>query len=150
MTGSSGIVGGKKSRNLEAVESFLAGAPPWSPRAEASAAVSRPKPTWLIWVGGLWGRLLKRIGAGQLTGNRSRLLSVTERLDLGPKKVLLLVACGERRFLVSGGAESLSSIVEVSDATHAGHSQLARLGRPNPLRISGKRRTRSVARRRLR
>ena len=42
-----------------------------------------------------------------------RLLSVAERLDLGPKKSLLVVTCGERRFLVASGAETIASLLEI-------------------------------------
>ncbi len=45
---------------------------------------------------------------------RERRLSVIERLDLGPKKSIWIVAYGERRFLVAGGADGLGTALEIS------------------------------------
>jgi hypothetical protein len=41
------------------------------------------------------------------------MLSVVERLDLGPKRSLWIVACAGRRFLVPCGAEAVGPMLEI-------------------------------------
>lgn len=41
-------------------------------------------------------------------------LRVVDRLSLGPKKSLLVVACRGRHFLISNGAENVVAIAELS------------------------------------
>lgn len=48
-------------------------------------------------------------------GSDSALL-VEEKLSLGPKKMLYLVRCREKEFLVAAGHEAIVSVVEVSEA----------------------------------
>jgi hypothetical protein len=43
-------------------------------------------------------------------------LSVVTRLDLGPKRSLVVVACGRRRFLVGMGGEGITAMVEIGPA----------------------------------
>jgi hypothetical protein len=64
---------------------------------------------------GWFWRQLKR-WASQLawrSGSAAGGLSVIARLDLGAKKSLLVVAYGERRFLLANGAETLSAPVDI-------------------------------------
>jgi hypothetical protein len=42
------------------------------------------------------------------------MLSVVERLDLGPKKSLWLVAYGERHFLVASSTDAIAAMLEIS------------------------------------
>jgi len=44
---------------------------------------------------------------------RPRILSIVERLDLGPKRSLWVVAYGKRQFLVGCGPETVTAILEV-------------------------------------
>ena len=54
------------------------------------------------------------IGSLTSSGRTSpKLLSISERLDIGPKKSLLIVACGERRFLVASSAETIAAMLEI-------------------------------------
>jgi len=41
-------------------------------------------------------------------------LRVEEKLSLGPKKMLYLVSCREKEFLIAAGADAIVSMVEVS------------------------------------
>jgi flagellar biogenesis protein FliO len=43
-------------------------------------------------------------------------LRVEEKLSLGPKKMLYLVSCREREFLIAAGADAIVSVVEVFPA----------------------------------
>jgi flagellar biogenesis protein FliO len=43
-------------------------------------------------------------------------LRIEEKLSLGPKKMLFLVKCSGKEFLVATGAETITSVVEVSQA----------------------------------
>jgi flagellar biogenesis protein FliO len=54
------------------------------------------------------GSMLERAPA------RPRMLSVAERLDLGPKKSLLIVNCGEQRFLLASSAAGITAMLEIS------------------------------------
>lgn len=47
----------------------------------------------------------------------SRELRLVETLSLGGRRQLLLVACGERRYLVGAGAESVETIVPIDHGT---------------------------------
>jgi len=60
-------------------------------------------------------RLAKRWLGGLASGarKRPRVLSVVERLDLGPKRSLWIVACAGRRFLVPCGAEAVGPMLEI-------------------------------------
>jgi flagellar biogenesis protein FliO len=42
-------------------------------------------------------------------------MRLVEMLPLGGKRQLMLVSCGEERFLVGGGLESIETIVRLSD-----------------------------------
>ncbi len=42
-----------------------------------------------------------------------RLLSIEERLAIGPKKTLMLVNCAGRRFLVAAAGDAIAPIIEV-------------------------------------
>src|SRR5215475_13930591 len=75
-------------------------------------------------VAGNWRRacsVLARIFA--VTGFRGKAqtgsdsaLRVEEKLSLGPKKMLYLVRCREKEFLIAAGHEAIVSVVEVSEA----------------------------------
>jgi hypothetical protein len=55
---------------------------------------------------------------------RTRILSVIERLDLGPKQSLWIVAYGQRHFLVTGGAETMGGAIEVGPAVGGGRDRI--------------------------
>ena len=115
------------NENISAAEGYLAGA-----RFAAGAAPVRPRRRWWPWP--LWARpwfakpWFAKPGWQRLQGWSfwgwmgalglrpapcPRMLSVAERLDLGAKRALLVVHCGERRFLVAVGAEGVSAMLEM-------------------------------------
>jgi hypothetical protein len=64
----------------------------------------------------LWKRafsLVSRALAGQQQSAASA-LRIEERLSLGPKKMLFLVDCSGKQFLVATGAETIVSMIEIS------------------------------------
>ena len=70
-------------------------------------------------VGGLVGFLAGmarrgRFGLGAMRAERS--LKLVETLSLGGRRQLMLVSCGEQRFLVGGGADGVQTIVAVGPA----------------------------------
>ncbi len=54
-------------------------------------------------------------------------LKVMERLAVGPKKVLLIVACRGREYLVASGAEEISLLADLSSHGHQSNLQPRRL-----------------------
>jgi len=54
-------------------------------------------------------RFLRSAHAGE-----EKALQIEEKLSLGPKKMLYLVSCREKEFLIAAGADSIVSMVEVS------------------------------------
>lgn len=82
------------------------------------AIAARPSEEFSAGIRVLWKRLsalLSRALAGRQHGAASA-LRVEERLSLGPKKMLFLVECSGRQFLVAAGAETIVSMIEVSSA----------------------------------
>ncbi len=68
-------------------------------------------------------RLLRSTHAGE-----ENALQIEEKLSLGPKKMLYLVSCREKEFLIAAGADSIVSMVEVSPTVpvqHAGSPKAA-------------------------
>jgi flagellar biogenesis protein FliO len=49
----------------------------------------------------------------QKRAGENGVLRIEERLSLGPKKMLFLIDCGGRKFLLAAGAETIHSITEV-------------------------------------
>jgi flagellar biogenesis protein FliO len=67
-------------------------------------------------VGGFAGfviELVRRGRSGLGVARAEKSLKVVEVLQLGGKRQVMLVACGEQRFLVGAGAEGVSAIVPV-------------------------------------
>jgi hypothetical protein len=111
-----------RSENVEAAERYLAGA---DCRAEvlgraasgSESAAPRSRLALVAWAKRCWRRGWEWLAAVRPRSARdARLLSVAERLDLGPKKALVIVACGERRFLVACGAETIAAMLEIGSA----------------------------------
>jgi hypothetical protein len=46
--------------------------------------------------------------------SKDNALCVEEKLSLGPKKILYLVSCREKEFLIAAGSDAIVSVVEVS------------------------------------
>lgn len=66
--------------------------------------------------GGVAGWILRAARAlttGNVGAGEERQLRVLETLTLAPKKQLLLVSCGEVRFLVGTGSEGVGAIVRL-------------------------------------
>jgi hypothetical protein len=103
-----------RSQNIEAAERYLAG----GAGASGSASVApRSRLALVAWAKGCWRRGWELLAAVRpRSAKHTRLLSVAERLDLGPKKTLAIVACGERRFLVASGAETIAAMLEIDPA----------------------------------
>ena len=118
-----------RSQNIEAAERFLAGVDcPVDDPGKTSLANVRWRARWSAWANHCWQCLRARVAAMRLRpANRPRLLSVAERLDLGPKKSLLVVACGERRFLVASGAETIAALLEIGPAAKGLHDPRRRV-----------------------
>ena len=54
-------------------------------------------------------RFLRSAHAGE-----EKALQIEEKLSLGPKKMLYLVSCREKEFLIAAGADSIVSVLEIS------------------------------------
>ena len=78
--------------------------------AEAGSR-ARAASRWGGWIYRFWLKWLEAFAPRQRS--RPPLLAITEKLDLGPKKSLLVIACGERRFLVASGAETIAAMLEI-------------------------------------
>ncbi len=103
-----------RSQNLEAAERYLAGG---ACASGSSPGALRRRSRWLAWAKGCWRRGWEWLASVRpRSAPHARLLSVVERLDLGPKKTLAIVACGERRFLVASGAETIAAMLEIGPA----------------------------------
>jgi|SRR5579862_7726833 len=67
-------------------------------------------------------RFCSRVGSflacrfGKVRASAESALRLEEKLSLGPKKMLYLVSCGEKEFLIAAGADAIVSIVEVSSS----------------------------------
>jgi hypothetical protein len=77
-----------------------------------------------------------RFGRSQATVKNA--LRLEEKLSLGPKKMLYLVSCREKEFLIAAGADAIVSMIEVSPAASmqaAGSrkASLARIEKREPL-----------------
>jgi hypothetical protein len=108
------------SENIEAAERYLAGVDCRAEDLGKTASVRR-RAMWSSWAKRCWQCLGARAAAMRLRpANRPRLLSVAERLDLGPKKSLLVVSCGERRFLVASGVEGITAMLEIARPRRVG------------------------------
>ncbi|WP_114205341.1 flagellar biosynthetic protein FliO [Acidisarcina polymorpha] len=59
----------------------------------------------------IWAMLMGRLSGRQ--AEQSQPLSISARLNLGAKKSLLVVGCGEHRFLVADSPESISAMIEI-------------------------------------
>ncbi|HMH15078.1 MAG TPA: flagellar biosynthetic protein FliO [Edaphobacter sp.] len=59
--------------------------------------------------------LLRRLQGGK-TSQQQKQMRVVETLALGGRRQLMLVSCGEERFLVGGGMDSIETIVRVKAA----------------------------------
>jgi len=64
----------------------------------------------------MWRKILSMlsrtfVGTQQSTESALRIES---KISLGPKKMLFLVGCGDRQFLIATGAETIASVTEVS------------------------------------
>lgn len=109
-----------RSENVEAAERYLASRQS-AGRAVAPEVVSpaRARRRSISPAGGAqaWQRIRDWLTAFRLRpASGPRRLSVVERLDLGPKKSLWIVAYGLRRFLVADGAETTASMLEIGSA----------------------------------
>ncbi len=66
----------------------------------------------------IWSALARCFAAARLLGKTEgaaeNALRIEEKLSLGPKKMLYLVSCREKEFLVAAGADAIVSMVEVS------------------------------------
>jgi flagellar biogenesis protein FliO len=56
---------------------------------------------------------------GRTQDSADNALRIEEKLSLGPKKMLFLVSCREKEFLIAAGADSIVSVVEVSSTVPA-------------------------------
>jgi len=104
------------SEDVAAAERYLAARFAAGTKTAADvASVARPRRLWISLEWASNGRCLR----GWMSALRSRsvprprTLSVVERLNLGPKKSLWIVACGVRRFLVADSAETIETMLEL-------------------------------------
>lgn len=51
---------------------------------------------------------------GQVQATSDRALRVEEKLSLGPKKMLYLVRCREKEFLVAMGTDAIVTMIEIA------------------------------------
>ena len=66
--------------------------------------------------GSRWMRLASSLMARFTRSSRSgseSVLQIEEKLSLGPKKMLYLVRCRQKEFLVAAGADTIVSMLEV-------------------------------------
>jgi len=73
---------------------------------------------------------------GKASADTENALRVRERLSLGPKKMLYLVSCREKEFLVAAGAEEIVSVVEVSSSASVRSPRKAALSRMQKRELS--------------
>jgi hypothetical protein len=69
-----------------------------------------------------WGKSIQALWVRRLNARRkpcTRLLSILTRLEIGARKSLLVVACGERRFLVANNAEAITALLEIGPRSQA-------------------------------
>ena len=72
-------------------------------------------------VGGVVGWLLGKMRSARLSVTRSRAercLKLVETLSLGGRRQLMLVSCGQKKFLVGVGADGVQTIVAVDASLH--------------------------------
>jgi flagellar biogenesis protein FliO len=73
--------------------------------------------------------MLRSIGrSNSRVGNA---LTIDERISLGPKKMLFLVNCMDKQFLIATGADTITSVIEVSSPE--GRPEAAPNSRKSPL-----------------
>jgi flagellar biogenesis protein FliO len=78
------------------------------------AAIQGEKPL----AGGLVGFVMDAVQRGRsgLRGKREvKRMKVEETLSLGGRRQLMLVSCGERKYLVGAGSDGVQTIVAVED-----------------------------------
>src|ERR1700722_10594755 len=56
---------------------------------------------------------------GRTQASAANALRIEEKLSLGPKKMLYLVRCREKEFLIAAGSDAIVSVVEVSSTVPA-------------------------------
>lgn len=66
-----------------------------------------------------------RFFRGTHAGEKSA-LRVEEKLSLGPKKMLYLVSCREKEFLIAAGADAIVSVLEVAKTEPVQHTNSAK------------------------
>jgi hypothetical protein len=94
-----------------------------APESLHSASLNRLSVFWRMVSG-----LTRSLSGGHASAETS--LWIDEKLSLGPKKMLFLVNCGGRQFLVATGADTVVSMVEVSPVKkHSGAA--AKLRKPH-------------------
>lgn len=59
------------------------------------------------------GRFMAARISGKIRSDADNALRIEEKLSLGPKKMLYLVSCREKEFLVATGADAIVSVLEV-------------------------------------
>jgi hypothetical protein len=84
------------------------------------------------------GRILTTaLSFGRAQATTDSALRVEEKLSLGPKKMLYLVSCREKEFLIAAGADAIVSVVEVSTsgslAVSPRKASLSRMQKLEPL-----------------
>jgi flagellar biogenesis protein FliO len=74
------------------------------------------------------GRALSALGRVFLKAQAgtNNVLRIEETLSLGPKKMLYLVRCREKEFLIAAGSDAIVSVVEVSPAKPVAASSSAK------------------------
>src|SRR5215469_5139458 len=60
------------------------------------------------------GRFMAARISGKIRSDADNALRIEEKLSLGPKKMLYLVSCREKEFLVATGADAIVSVLQVS------------------------------------
>ncbi|QNI34157.1 flagellar biosynthetic protein FliO [Alloacidobacterium dinghuense] len=74
-----------------------------------------------------WSRIRLLIAsrfARKMREGRENALHLEEKLSLGPKKMLYLVSCREKEFLIAAGADAIVSVVEVSAVAAEGSKSM--------------------------
>lgn len=59
------------------------------------------------------GRLITARFPGKIRSRADHVLQVEEKLSLGTKKILYLVSCREKEFLVAASADTIVSVLEI-------------------------------------
>ncbi len=96
----------KAERNAE----FGSAKRPAVPLAESGGLARLAMRVWHWW---------KARGLAQQRRAAKKQLFLLETLTLGPKQRVVLMRCGAERFLVGTGAEGVTSVVRVQEATDA-------------------------------